>query len=541
MTYGPQPTAPRPPADHGHGLIDVVIPTIGRPQLATLLQRLGSAAAAGRIIVVDDRPAPHPHLPVPEGVEVVRCGGRGPAAARNAGWTIGTAPWVVFLDDDVVPTATWWDDLRTDLAGAGPSGAVTGRVVVPRPPGRAPTDAERNVIALETAQWITADMAVRRDVLQRVGGFDERFIRAYREDTDLALRMLRAGEEITAGRRVVEHPVRHGTWRSSIGAQRGNADDAVMQRRHGRDWRVRGQAPAGGLRSHVTTTAWLAGAVLAGAMRRTGLARMAGAVAVTRIVQFWWSRVANGPRSVREWGRMALSSAVIPVAATWWAGIGRWRARVVPPLLDPPVGAPPPEVVLFDRDGTLLVDVPYNGDPGRVVPVPGAAAALDRLRAHGVRIGMITNQSGIARGLLRPDQVDAVNRRVTEVLGPFDVVMVCPHRPDDGCTCRKPLPGMVLDAAQTLGVAPSACAVVGDIGTDVDAALAAGSRAVLVPTRVTRLEEVCDAPEVALDLAEVVDRLLGNAIGDEAGDDGTDPDRRKPDRRKPDRRKVVAA
>ena len=78
------------------------------------------------------------------------------------------------------------------------------------------------------------------------------------------------------------------------------------------------------------------------------------------------------------------------------------------------------DAVLFDRDGTLVVDVPYNGDPALVEPMPGARAALERLRAAGLRIGVVTNQSGLARGRFTADQLDAVNRRVEELLGPFD-------------------------------------------------------------------------------------------------------------------------
>jgi HAD superfamily hydrolase (TIGR01662 family) len=68
------------------------------------------------------------------------------------------------------------------------------------------------------------------------------------------------------------------------------------------------------------------------------------------------------------------------------------------------------DAVLFDRDGTLVVDVPYNGDATLVEPVPGAREALDRLRSAGLRIGVVTNQSGIARGLFSGDQMDAVHR-----------------------------------------------------------------------------------------------------------------------------------
>jgi D-glycero-D-manno-heptose 1,7-bisphosphate phosphatase len=167
------------------------------------------------------------------------------------------------------------------------------------------------------------------------------------------------------------------------------------------------------------------------------------------------------------------------------------------------------EAVLLDRDGTLVVDVPYNGDPARVEPVAGAREALGRLRAAGVALAVVSNQSGIARGLVSREQVDAVNRRVEELLGPLGPVFVCPHGPGDGCACRKPRPGLVLRAAEALGVAPEGCAMIGDIGADVDAARAAGARPVLVPTPVTRAEEVTAAPEVAPDLGAAVELLLG--------------------------------
>lgn len=166
------------------------------------------------------------------------------------------------------------------------------------------------------------------------------------------------------------------------------------------------------------------------------------------------------------------------------------------------------EAVLVDRDGTLVVDVPYNGDPALVEPMPGAAEALDRLRAAGISIAVISNQSGVARGLLEPGDVAAVNHRVDELLGPFAGMWICPHGPADGCGCRKPRPGMVLAAAAALGVEVGACAVIGDIGADVEAALAAGARPLLVPTAVTRPAEVVAAPEVVADLAAAVDAIL---------------------------------
>lgn len=168
-----------------------------------------------------------------------------------------------------------------------------------------------------------------------------------------------------------------------------------------------------------------------------------------------------------------------------------------------------PGAVLFDRDGTLVLDVPYNGDPALVRPVRAARAALDLLRAAGIPTGVVTNQSGIARGLISREQADAVNERVDELLGPFAVWQVCPHGPADGCACRKPRPGMVLAAAQQLGLPPHRLAVIGDIGADVDAATAAGAASVLVPTLVTRAAEVAAAPVVRPDLVAAVRHLLG--------------------------------
>ncbi|MFL6243071.1 MAG: D-glycero-alpha-D-manno-heptose-1,7-bisphosphate 7-phosphatase, partial [Acidimicrobiia bacterium] len=174
-----------------------------------------------------------------------------------------------------------------------------------------------------------------------------------------------------------------------------------------------------------------------------------------------------------------------------------------------PRAAHRPAAVLFDRDGTLIRDVPYNGNPERVEPVAGARRALDRLRAAGIPVGIVTNQSGIGRGRLTPDAVAGVHRRVEDLLGPFSTWAVCPHAPEDACACRKPSPGLVVQAASVLGLAPSQCAVVGDIGSDVEAARAAGARPILVPTDITRPAEIVAAAEVAPDLEAAVDLLLG--------------------------------
>jgi histidinol-phosphate phosphatase family protein len=503
---------------------DVVIPTAGRASLAALLEGLAAqhGPAPGRVVLVDDRrrvvpaagglaagglAARVPAALLPRTV-VARGFGAGPAAARNTGWRATRAPWVAFLDDDVMLPPGWAEALERDLAAlpAGVAGSQ-GRLRVPLAPGRRPTDWERNVEALERAVWATADLACRRTALERVGGFDERFRRAYREDADFGLRLLDEGLRIERGRRETLHPVGDAPWWVSLHKQAGNAEDPFMQRLHGPGWRARAAAPAGRMRRHAATAAvGLAAAGLALARRPAAALPAAGAWAALT-AELAWARIAPGPRNRDEVLAMGATSVAMPFVATAWRAAGMamapGRAR------GPRRRRSPPAAVLFDRDGTLVVDVPYNGDPARVRPLPGARAALDRVRAAGVALGVVSNQSGIARGVLTRAQVDAVNARVEALLGPLRPWAVCPHGPGDGCACRKPAPGLVLRAAAALGVDPAACVVIGDIGADVEAARAAAARGILVPTPATRREEVLAAPELAPDLAAAVDLLFG--------------------------------
>lgn len=488
----------------------VVIPTIGRPSLQACLDALATARGPlpARVVVVDDRPDTPDPLPldVPGALAdrvtvAMTSGGRGPAAARNAGWRAvpRTVPWIVFLDDDVEVRPDWRGRLARDLRVSPDVGAVQGVIEVPLPghggAGGRPTDWQRNVAGLADARWITADLAYRRDALVESGGFDERFRRAFREDADLALRVQDAGWRLAAGTRRTRHPVRPADRLVSVRMQAGNADDVLMARLHGRDWYDRAEAARGARRRHLAVTALgtVAFAAAAAKARRTGAVAAAGWLAGT--AAFFAERVAPGPRTADEVATMALTSVAIPPVATahWLRGLRRYRGVRAESWPGRPLA------VLFDRDGTLIRDVPYNTDPRRVEPMPTAAAALDLLREAGLRVGVVTNQSGIGRGLISPAQAKEVDERVRQLLGPFDAWAVCPHGPHDGCDCRKPLPGLVYQAAAELGVRPEDCLVVGDIGGDVAAARAAGSRSILIPTPRTRIEELAGA-RVATDL-----------------------------------------
>lgn len=493
----------------------VVVPTIGRPGLGVLLRSV--AATDGpppeRVVVVDDRRGAEGLAPPPIAaersrlpIEVVATGSRGPAAARNAGWVRCDTEWVVFLDDDVHVSASWGSSLQADLAAAEDRVAgIQGRIVVPLPAGRRPTDAERGTAGLASARWITADMAYRRADLAVVGGFDERFPRAFREDADLALRVLDRGRHLARGSRTTIHPaVASRRASTSMRAQRGNADDALMRRVHGADWHARAGADRGALRAHALTTALAATGLVAAAWPRTRrTAWTLGAAWLVTTGRFALGRIRRGPLDRREVTAMLLSSAVIPPLAVWHRAAGERRHRRARPWREVPLA------ILFDRDGTLVEDVPYNGDPAEVRPVPGAREALDALRAAGIDIGVVTNQSGVARGLLTRDDVTAVNARIEELLGPIATWQVCPHGEADGCGCRKPRPDLVHAAAAALGVPGRRCLMVGDTAADVAAGKAAGvMRAVLVPNAATRPLEIAEARDVAASLGALVAGVL---------------------------------
>jgi hypothetical protein len=320
----------------------VVIPTIGRPSLIPLLHALatGTGPLPDEIVVVHDRPERPLPLTKPPGpgldgrLWVVTGPGRGPAAARNRGWRSVRSPWVVFLDDDVLPEPSWRAKLNDDLARAGGAAGVQGQVCVPLPADRRPTDWERQVAGLATAPWITADMMYRRDVLAEVGGFDERFPRAYREDTDLAYRVAVRGYRLVRGHRQAIHPVRPtGPW-VSLARQCGNADDALLRRLYGPNWRRRLGLPQGRRPVHALVTGMAGLAMVSAVLGRRRLSAAAGLAWLAGTTEFAVRRIVPGPRTTDEVARMIMTSVLIPPLATvhWvrgWLRTCRTGSRMV--------------------------------------------------------------------------------------------------------------------------------------------------------------------------------------------------------------------
>jgi len=134
--------------------------------------------------------------------------------------------------------------------------------------------------------------------------------------------------------------------------------------------------------------------------------------------------------------------------------------------------------LLLDRDGTLIRDVGYPRDPALVELLPDVAEALREARAMGFRLIIVSNQSGVGRGLITPHEASAVQTRVEEVFAAagviFDGAYFCFHIPEDRCPCRKPAPGMLLRAADELALELGAAIMIGDKPSDVDAGRDAG-------------------------------------------------------------------
>jgi D-glycero-D-manno-heptose 1,7-bisphosphate phosphatase len=142
------------------------------------------------------------------------------------------------------------------------------------------------------------------------------------------------------------------------------------------------------------------------------------------------------------------------------------------------------KVVILDRDGTIVVDRGYLGDPAGLEFEPGAAEGLQFLHANGYRLVVITNQSGIGRGLFSLERLRAMNTRLNEMVenagAKLERIYFCPHTPDDHCDCRKPALGLMTQASSELGFQPALATVIGDKKSDIEFGRRAGSRTILI-------------------------------------------------------------
>lgn len=318
--------------------VSAVVPTYQRPDL---LERCLAALQCQTlppdnydIIVCDDGPSEQahnvvrqaaaalPHGPVIHYLEIT--GTQGPAAARNRGWRHARAPIIAFTDDDTVPDSGW---LAAGLAAMSAGvDALTGRIEMPLP--ARPSDIERDAAGLSSAEFVTANCFVRREVLETVGGFDERFRMAWREDSDLHFTLLEGGYTIMrAPDALVVHPLRETQFAAGIGMQKKMLFDVLLYCKHPRLYRERIRQRPPWL--YVVISALLLLALLSALAGHTVLAMYAAAGWALATLGFFSRRLWRSAFTLRNVGELLVTSVCIPPLAIFWRLIGasRYGAR----------------------------------------------------------------------------------------------------------------------------------------------------------------------------------------------------------------------
>jgi cellulose synthase/poly-beta-1,6-N-acetylglucosamine synthase-like glycosyltransferase len=318
--------------------VSVVIPTHSRADLlARCLEALRAQdldSSTYEILVVDDAADETTRTLIAEVAEragpngpvvryLVNVRAQGPAASRNLGWRSARAPIVAFTDDDCVPDRGW---LREGLAALHDGiAAVSGRIVVPL--DARPTDYERNAAGLADAVFATANCMCRRDALQRVGGYDERYLAAWREDSDLQFALEQANLTIShAPDAIVMHPVRPASWGVSLQQQRKSMFNALLYKKFPHRYRAQIQ-PTPPLRYYAIVCSLLLGFALCRRSDRAALASLL--VWGTLTGTFCARRLRGNSRSPSHLAEIVVTSVGIPPLAVYWRLRGAVKFRVV--------------------------------------------------------------------------------------------------------------------------------------------------------------------------------------------------------------------
>ncbi|WP_136414526.1 glycosyltransferase family A protein [Herbaspirillum sp. ST 5-3] len=318
--------------------VSIVVPTRGRPQLLSrciaslVLQRFDPERF--EIIIVDDGPsddtrevasgwAAHTAGSGPQITYIPSMGPFGPAAARNHGWRAARAPIIAFTDDDTIARSDWLKNgvraFNEDVQ------VVCGRIVMPL--NGTPTDYELDAKNLETAEFVTANCFCRKHVLEDLGGFDERFRFAWREDSDLHFRLLdyRANirREPTA---VMMHPIRPAGWGVSLSQVKKVQFDALLYKKHPTLYR-RKIRPKPRWDFYLTVAALMV-FVVALLVQSAGVALVAGLAWLFMTGRFCVRRLWNTSKSPKHIAEMIVTSILIPPLAVFWRAVGAFKFRV---------------------------------------------------------------------------------------------------------------------------------------------------------------------------------------------------------------------
>lgn len=318
--------------------VSVVVPTYRRPEmLARCLEALLAQdfdAEDYEIIIADDADSTDTwqqvtliaekarmrvlYIPVPSACS------HGPAAARNVGWRAARGEIIAFTDDDCIPQKQW---LKAGVSAMvdGVAGAA-GHLIVPLE--GVPTDYEYNAAQLGKNDFVTANCFYRRGALEEVGGFDEHFTVAWREDTDLVFTLLARGAKFTTAQdAVVIHPVRPAQWGISIRQQRKSMFNALLYKKHPALYRQRIQAVPPWCYYIIVCAALLA---LIGALSGAELLALAGLMLWLGLTaRFCLQRLRHTSHAPRHVAEMIVTSILIPPLAIFWRLYGAVKFRVL--------------------------------------------------------------------------------------------------------------------------------------------------------------------------------------------------------------------
>ncbi|MDB4926651.1 glycosyltransferase [Mucilaginibacter sp.] len=317
--------------------LSVVIPTYRRPKL--LLNCLSALGAqrfdpeAFEIIVVSDGPDKPTenvvtrwnvkNLPriryfhIPEK--------KGPAAARNYGWLNAKGGLVAFTDDDCIPDENWLQAFYNQYH-AEDCLAFSGKTVVPVP--EKPTDYELNIANLQTADFITANCCCTKKALAITGGFDEQFTMAWREDSDLEFKLIKAGIFIIkVGNAIVTHPVRKAAWGISIKEQKKTLYNALLYKKYPELYRQKIQ-PASPVHYYMIILAFfimMTGFIL----RNTSFATGGFIIWMSLTLLFTLRRLHATTLAPYHLLEMVVTSLCIPFLSVYWQCYGAIKYRVL--------------------------------------------------------------------------------------------------------------------------------------------------------------------------------------------------------------------
>lgn len=319
-------------------LISVVVPTCRRGALLErCLHALDAQDIPGElyeVMVVDDSADGSAGAVVERvkgeasmALRCVRSGtGAGPARARNVGWRAARGVIIAFTDDDCVPAPHW---LRGGLHAMAVSGGVDGAYGPIRVPlSSEPTDYERDAAGLERSEFATANCFYHRHALEEIGGFDERFTAAWREDSDLFLALLERGRRLGFARdALVVHPVRPAAWGVSLLQQRKSMFNALLYKKHRTLYRERVQSSPPW--SYYATVAALTAAFTAALFARWWLTAAMLVAWATLAAAFCIRRLRGTSRAPGHVAEMIVTSVLIPPLAVFWRLCGAVRFRVV--------------------------------------------------------------------------------------------------------------------------------------------------------------------------------------------------------------------